>query len=214
MHLEPAADVPAEQAADCTCYSVEECTGKSDERLFLDQFLKSIYLVPEFTEWTDWSECSVTCGDGERTRSRTCIAGCSNIDENDSNHSLVQAEVCSQAACGKFPYHMAQRRSRLDHSVSKALTGQQPLKPLITYTSYFIKYIVFASHLARTQISVLVQMVQGQIIGMVMPWTFFTMETLSILFNHFLMMTRNVCLLTRLIRQMTYLSSDQLAMTA
>ena len=122
MHLEPAADVPAEQAADCTCYSVEECTGKSDERLFLDYFLKSIYLVPEFTEWTDWSECSVTCGDGERTRSRTCTAGCSNIDENDSNHSLVQAEVCSQAACGKFPYHMAQRRSRLDHSVSRALT--------------------------------------------------------------------------------------------
>jgi len=27
LHLEPAADVPAEQAADCTCYSVEECTG-------------------------------------------------------------------------------------------------------------------------------------------------------------------------------------------
>ena len=41
----------------------------------------------------------MTCGDGERTRSRACTAGCSNIDDNDSNHSLIQSEVCNQTEC-------------------------------------------------------------------------------------------------------------------
>ena len=27
LHLEPIANVPEEQAADCTCYSADECTG-------------------------------------------------------------------------------------------------------------------------------------------------------------------------------------------
>ena len=27
LHLEPAADVPSDQAADCNCYDVEECSG-------------------------------------------------------------------------------------------------------------------------------------------------------------------------------------------
>ena len=27
LHLEQVADVPEEQAADCTCYSADECTG-------------------------------------------------------------------------------------------------------------------------------------------------------------------------------------------
>ena len=41
----------------------------------------------------------MTCGDGERTRSRTCTTGCSNIDENDITHSLTETEVCNQSAC-------------------------------------------------------------------------------------------------------------------
>ena len=28
LHLEPIANVPEEQAADCTCYSADECTGE------------------------------------------------------------------------------------------------------------------------------------------------------------------------------------------
>ena len=28
LHLEPVADVPEEQAADCICYSADECSGK------------------------------------------------------------------------------------------------------------------------------------------------------------------------------------------
>ena len=84
FYLEPTNNVAEEQAADCTCYSQEECT------------------TPVFDEWAEWSACSVTCGDGERTRSRTCTTRCSYIDENDSNHILTQTEVCNQTVCSKF----------------------------------------------------------------------------------------------------------------
>ena len=100
LYLEPAAEASTEQAADCTCYTEDECTGlfRGNGYRLIDS---KTYLVPEFTEWSDWSACSVTCDGGERTRSRTCTAGCSNIDENDSDHSLLQSEVCNQTACGK-----------------------------------------------------------------------------------------------------------------
>ena len=41
----------------------------------------------------------MTCGDGERSRSRTCTVGCSNIDGNDPNHRLTESEGCNQAVC-------------------------------------------------------------------------------------------------------------------
>ena len=53
----------------------------------------------EFTDWGEWEECSVTCGDGVRYRFRTCTAGCENIDADDANHSLDETEACSQTAC-------------------------------------------------------------------------------------------------------------------
>ena len=61
-------------------------------------------IVLEFSEWSDWSACSVTCDDGERTRSRTCTAGCHNVDDNDTNHSLSQTEQCINNLqwCGEY----------------------------------------------------------------------------------------------------------------
>ena len=59
-------------------------------------------IVLEFSEWSDWSACSVTCDDGERIRSRTCTAQCQNVNENDPNHSLSQTEACNDMICGKF----------------------------------------------------------------------------------------------------------------
>ena len=84
FYLEPTDNVAEEQAADCTCYNEQECT------------------TPVFDEWAEWSACSVTCGDGERTRSRTCTALCSNIDDTNSDHDLTQTEVCNQTVCSKF----------------------------------------------------------------------------------------------------------------
>ena len=52
-----------------------------------------------FTEWADWSACSVTCGTGVRSRTRTCEGGCSKTSVSD----LSETEACDEGVCpGKF----------------------------------------------------------------------------------------------------------------
>ena len=38
LHLEPATDVAAEQAADCTCHSEQQCTGIINRDLYIKDF--------------------------------------------------------------------------------------------------------------------------------------------------------------------------------
>lgn len=40
---------------------------------------------PEWSEWSDWSSCSVTCGAGNKTRSRVC---------EDKEGEAVDPEKC------------------------------------------------------------------------------------------------------------------------
>ena len=61
-----------------------------------------------FYEWSSWSDCSVTCDDGVRWRSRTCESRCADVSSAD----LTETEVCNEAECpGKllifviFKYH-------------------------------------------------------------------------------------------------------------
>ena len=45
--------------------------------------------------WVEWTSCSVTCGPGERTRSRTCDQGCTDVPSDD----LQQTESCNEVDC-------------------------------------------------------------------------------------------------------------------
>ena len=81
LHLKPIGDIQQQQASDCTCHTEEEC------------------IEPVFGEWAEWSDCSVTCATGERTRSRQCTGKCTNIDDGDFNHRLTEMEACEQSAC-------------------------------------------------------------------------------------------------------------------
>ena len=41
-----------------------------------------------YSNWTRWSSCSVSCGEGRRTRSRKCISGtCWDLDDSENCYS-------------------------------------------------------------------------------------------------------------------------------
>ena len=45
--------------------------------------------------WTDWTSCSVTSGQCQKTRSRTCYQGCDDVPNED----LEQTQSCNDVDC-------------------------------------------------------------------------------------------------------------------
>ena len=60
---------------------------------------KNIKYVLVYSTWGSYSECSTTCGNGEKTRSRTCIGGiCSLATSSD----LIQTDICNEGDCKSY----------------------------------------------------------------------------------------------------------------
>jgi len=55
------------------------------------------YVFSEFSNWSTWSACSVTCGGGTRSRSRTCPTG--NCTPDQYGNVLTQSESCQDQDC-------------------------------------------------------------------------------------------------------------------
>ena len=68
----------------------------------------SIYTVVPvdggYTEWSDWGECSATCGGGVRTRLRTCTNPSSKDGGKncDGLEPADEREACNEEDCGKL----------------------------------------------------------------------------------------------------------------
>ena len=46
--------------------------------------------------WTDWTSCSLTSEQCQKTRSRTCDQGCDDV----TNEDLEQTQNCNDVDCG------------------------------------------------------------------------------------------------------------------
>ena len=52
--------------------------------------------APVYSEWSEYSSCSATCGEGFKTRRRRCIGGiCSRATESD----LSETTNCNKTGC-------------------------------------------------------------------------------------------------------------------
>ncbi|VDK52068.1 unnamed protein product [Anisakis simplex] len=49
---------------------------------------------PEWANWQDWSECSVTCGHGQQIRRRTCQPDGASCDGNEKEYRFCQDSAC------------------------------------------------------------------------------------------------------------------------
>ena len=52
-----------------------------------------------FLSWSEWSSCSLACGLGQQTRTRTCDQYCDGVQNDD----LEETQSCNNGDCpGKY----------------------------------------------------------------------------------------------------------------
>ena len=53
------------------------------------------HLFQAFALWSEWSKCSLTCGTGEKTRTRKCETNCDDV----STDQLAESKGCNDENC-------------------------------------------------------------------------------------------------------------------
>jgi len=56
----------------------------------------------ECTPWSEWTECSKTCGHGTHSRTRKCSNPGPNIERKDCPRNEKQDKSCADNTCGKY----------------------------------------------------------------------------------------------------------------
>lgn len=56
----------------------------------------------QYSSWSEWSECSASCGSGIRKRSRNCDSPKPDCNGYQCEGSSIEIENCNTKSCGKF----------------------------------------------------------------------------------------------------------------
>ena len=56
----------------------------------------------ECTPWSEWTECSKTCGHGTHSRTRKCSNPGPNIERKDCPRNEKKDKSCADNTCGKY----------------------------------------------------------------------------------------------------------------
>ncbi|XP_039259105.2 A disintegrin and metalloproteinase with thrombospondin motifs gon-1-like isoform X1 [Styela clava] len=71
-----------------------DCAGED-----VDSEQCALLACPFWDEWTTWSECSATCGNGDRSRERECLNGDVGVDCFGSD---FETESCNNGECSRW----------------------------------------------------------------------------------------------------------------
>lgn len=92
------------------------CIGKRKSFLFSESIIgKTLLFIHSvdggFSPWSEWSQCSKSCGNGDMTRSRTCTDPSPSIPEPETvsddlsfagmncTGDFTQVKTCNEKAC-------------------------------------------------------------------------------------------------------------------
>ncbi|KAH3719495.1 coadhesin-like isoform X2 [Dreissena polymorpha] len=76
------------------------CPGDSYDRQACN--VQSCIIDGQWSTWTDWSRCSVTCGLGTISRDRTCTAPAPSNGGQDCSGEKTQRHDCADGACAEW----------------------------------------------------------------------------------------------------------------
>jgi len=77
----------------CYCITGTSVTGTCN----LVNSHANVFRNNAYTQWSDWSECSTVCNEGERFRTRQCVGG--GYQCNKDKRKFVQGKYCFKKSC-------------------------------------------------------------------------------------------------------------------
>ena len=93
----------------------------------------------KYSEWSRWEDCSVTCGQGTRTRTRECNSPPPQFGGQPCEGEPTDKLVCVEPPCSGNQKECAQHNSRTIHFVKRMISR------MIDFTIFFSLSLILSN---------------------------------------------------------------------